>query len=95
MSVELFSEEHKIFRDGLRKFLEKEVVPRTDEFEEAGIYPRDIWNKMGKQGYICPFLDEKYGGSEAGFEYSVIITEELYRTRSYISVPLHNDICAP
>jgi len=89
----LFTEEHDIFRDAFRKFLDKEVTPHIEEWEERGIIAKEAWKKMGEQGFLCPWLEEKYGGSEVGFEYSVIINEELfYRGVTGLLAGLHSDI---
>jgi acyl-CoA dehydrogenase len=96
MARRIYSEEHDIFRQSFKKFLEKEVVPYLEEWEAQGEVPRSAWKKMGEQGYLCPWLKEKYGGSEAGFEYSIIITEEMSRVRANgFSASLHSDIVAP
>lgn len=91
----IYSEEHEIFRRSFKKFVEKEMVPFMDEWEENGIVPREMWKKMGEQGYLCPWLDEQYGGSGAGFEFSIIINEELARAGVNTGVRLHGDITAP
>ncbi len=89
----LFKEEHEIFRDAFGKFLDKEITPFVEQWEEDGIIPREIWNKMGDQGFLCPWVEERYGGSDVGFEYSVIINEELfYRGITGILAGLHSDI---
>ncbi len=75
--------------------MEKEIVPHLEEWEEERDVPRGIWKNLGDQGYLCPWVDEKYGGTGAGFEYSVIINEELVKAGSSISVGLHSDIIAP
>jgi len=96
MEIIKYSEEHKIFRQALRKFLEKEVVPYVDEWEEAGIVPRSIWKKMGDQGFLCMDVPEEYGGMGADFLYSVIMSEELVRTgHSGLAAALHSDIVVP
>jgi acyl-CoA dehydrogenase len=96
MSRNIFTEEHEIFRTAFRKYLEKEVVPYLDEWEEKREVPRSAWKDLGKHGYLCPWLDEKYGGSNAGFQYSVIINEEIARIGANgFAVGLHSDIIAP
>ncbi len=96
MEIIQYSQEHRIFRDTLRKFFEKEVNPYVDEWEEAGIVPREIWKKMGDQGFLCMDVEEKYGGMEADFLYTVIMIEELVRTNhSGLAVPLHSDVVVP
>jgi acyl-CoA dehydrogenase len=89
-------DEHDIFRKSLRKFLEKEAYPFYDRWEEDRIIPREFWKKMGEQGYLCPDLDEAYGGSEVDWGYAVVINEELERVGSgLVGVGLHNDIVVP
>ncbi|MGE5702252.1 MAG: acyl-CoA dehydrogenase family protein [Clostridia bacterium] len=89
-------EDHNIFREALRKFLEKEAVPYYDQWEQDRIIPRAFWRKMGEQGFLCPWLDEAYGGLNADFAYSVVLNEELERVgTSLVGVGLHNDIVVP
>ena len=91
----IYREEHEIFRRTFKKFVEKEMVPYIEEWEEKKEMPRAAWKKLGEQGYLCPWLDEQYGGTGAGFEYSVIINEELSRAGAGIGIGLHSDIIAP
>ncbi|MBW1912247.1 MAG: acyl-CoA dehydrogenase family protein [Deltaproteobacteria bacterium] len=96
MGHNIYTEEHDIFRSTFRKYLEKEVFPHLEEWEEEGGIPRSAWKKLGEQGFLCPWLEEKYGGSEADFQYSIIINQELSRIGANgFSVGLHNDIAAP
>jgi acyl-CoA dehydrogenase len=96
MDIISYSEEHKIFRQSIRKFFEKEVIPYVDEWEEAGIVPRSVWKKLGDQGFLCTSVPEEYGGLGADFLYSVIAIEELVRTRhSGLASPLHSDVVVP
>jgi len=88
--------EHRIFRDSFRKFVAQEITPHTAEWEEARAVPRSIWQRMGQEGYLCPWLPEEYGGLGLGFEYSVIINEELIRGNAFgVGVPLHSDVATP
>lgn len=90
------TKDHEIFRQSLRKFLEKEAYPLYEKWEEERMIPRSFWRKMGEQGFLCPDLEEKYGGSEADWGFSVVINEELERVGSgLIGVGLHNDIVVP
>jgi acyl-CoA dehydrogenase len=96
MEILNYTEEHRIFRDTLKKFLEKEVSPFVDEWEKAGIVPKSIWKKMGDQGFLCPTVPEEYGGVGADFLYSVIVCEELTRTNhTGLAAPLHSDVVVP
>ncbi len=90
------SEEHQIFRDSFRKFVAREITPHVPEWEKERAVPRSIWLKMGEQGYLCPWLPEEYGGLGLGFDYSVIINEELLRGNAFgVEVPLHSDVATP
>jgi acyl-CoA dehydrogenase len=96
MDIIQYTEEHRIFRQALRKFFEKEVIPYVEEWEEAGIVPKSIWRKMGEQGFLCMNLAEEYGGAGADFLYSVILTEELAKTNhTGLAAPLHSDVVVP
>ncbi|MEE9913719.1 MAG: acyl-CoA dehydrogenase family protein [Deltaproteobacteria bacterium] len=96
MDIIQYSEEHRIFRDTLRKYLEKEVIPHVEEWEEAGIVPRSAWKGMGEQGFLAMHVPEEYGGFGADFLYSVIVTEELCRTNhTGLAASLHSDIIVP
>jgi len=96
MEIIQYTEEHRIFRETVRRFFAKEVVPYIDEWEEAGRVPKSIWRKMGEQGFLCMDVPEEYGGLGADFLYSVIITEELGRTgNTGLATPLHSDIVVP
>jgi len=91
-----FNEGHDIFRESFRKFLNKEIGDQYPAWEAAGIVPRELWKKFGDNGYLLPWVPEKYGGAGADWLFSVIIIEELARLgASGVAVPLHNDIVAP
>ena len=92
----IYGEEHQIFRETFRKFVSKEITPHVPEWEVERAVPREVWLKMGQQGFLCPWLPEQYGGLGLGFEYSVIINEELIRGDGFgIGVPLHSDVATP
>jgi acyl-CoA dehydrogenase len=89
-------EEHQIFRESLRKFLEKEAYPFYAQWEEERLVPRTFWRKMGEQGFLCPDVDEAYGGSGVDWGFSVVINEELERVGSgLVGIGLHSDIVVP
>ncbi len=96
MTARYLQEEHHIFRDAFRKFLEKEAYPFYNEWEKQGLIPREFWTKMGDNGFLCPWVEEQYGGLGADFGYSVVISEELEKVgSSTIGITLHNDIVVP
>lgn len=89
-------EEHEIFRSSLRKFLEKEAYPFYEQWEEERKIPRSFWEKMGTQGFLCPDVEEEFGGSGVDWGFSVIINEELERVGSgMVGIGLHSDIVIP
>jgi len=96
MERTIFKEEHEIFRAAFRKFLEKEVIPYQEEWDRQGIFPREIWLKAGEQGFLCPWLPERYGGAGADYLYSVVLIEETGIAQvSGWGIGLHNDIVSP
>ena len=56
------TEDHDIFRRSVRRFLEKEAEPVYEQWEEERMIPRSFWEKLGEQGFLCPTVEEKYGG---------------------------------
>jgi acyl-CoA dehydrogenase len=91
------SQEHGDFRKVFRKFVAKEITPHREEWDKAGIVPRDLWLKMGKQGFLCPWLPEEYGGLDVDVRYSLlIVNEELAWGDGFnVGVPLHSDVATP
>jgi acyl-CoA dehydrogenase len=90
------TDEHVMFRKSLRKFLDKEAVPQYEKWEEDRMIPKSFWRKLGEMGYLCPQVEDSYGGLETDFSYAVIIGEELERVgASLTGVGLHNDIVVP
>ena len=96
MNIISYTAEHSIFRESLRKFLDKEIVPHVEEWEEAGIVPKSVWKKMGDQGFLGTGVPEEYGGSGVDFLYSVIICEEMTKCNfAGLAASLHSDIIVP
>ncbi|MBL86137.1 MAG: acyl-CoA dehydrogenase [Winogradskyella sp.] len=82
MSNIYFTEEHNLFRESLRDFLQKEVVPHIEKWEETGTIERFIWKKFGDMGYFGLAYPEEYGGLDLDLFYTVILLEELQRINS-------------
>lgn len=80
MNYQLFSEDHEIFRRTVRKFVENEITPYGDEWEEKEEIPRELFKKMGELGFLGIQYPEKYGGSALDFIYVVVFVEELARS---------------
>jgi alkylation response protein AidB-like acyl-CoA dehydrogenase len=99
MQRDLYEPEHDMFRDSFRRFLDKEVVPRAEEFERAGIMDRAIFARAGAAGFLAMEAPEEYGGGGVkDFRYNAVIIEEVAETAiggSGLGLTLHNDICLP
>lgn len=96
MSNVILKEEHAIFRKAFRQFLQQHAAPNFEKWEQEKQVPRSFWLEAGKQGFLCPWAEEKYGGSEADFGYSVIINEEMAVIGAGVGgIGLHNDIVMP
>jgi acyl-CoA dehydrogenase len=91
----LFSSEHEMFRDSVRRFVEREITPHHARWEKQGIVDREIWPKAGAAGLLCPNLPQIYGGAGGDYLFNVVITEEL--ARAGITGPgfaVHSDMVA-
>lgn len=88
--------EHIMFKDSLRKFVEKEIEPNFAQWESDRIIPRDLWTKLGSQGFLCPSVEEKYGGTGLDFIFDVVLSEELSRVGGGLSgIGLHSNVVTP
>ena len=76
-----FTEEHDMFRGMVRQFVERELRPHADEWEAAGIFPREVFEKAGEQGLLGLSYDSKYGGSGLDYWFTVVLMEELVHSR--------------
>jgi alkylation response protein AidB-like acyl-CoA dehydrogenase len=82
MSTTYFTEEHNVFRKSFQDFLQKEVVPHIEQWEETGHIERFIWEKFGEMGYFGLIYPEEYGGLGLDLFYTVIFLEELQKVNS-------------
>ena len=53
MDILKYSEEHRKFKERVRRFFEREVTPFVDEWERQGMVPRAAWKRMGEEGFLC------------------------------------------
>ena len=96
MEILKFTEEHKEYRQRLKDFFAKEVLPNVDQWEKDHIVPKSMWNKIGKAGFLCAGVPEEYGGWGGDFLHSVIASEEIVQTNHYgLIIFLHSEVCAP
>ena len=99
MQRTLLTEEHSLFRDTFRHFVEKEIVPYHEQWEKDGVVSRDLWLKAGEQGFLGLAVPEVYGGMGLkDATYSSIMAEELAHfgvLGAGQGILLHNDIVLP
>ncbi len=90
-----YSDDHHLFRDQVRKFFDRELVPYLDRWEEQGEIDKGFWRLAGDAGLLCPNVPEAYGGLGLDFGYNAVIVEELGYVGSSAGITLHSDIVAP
>lgn len=98
MDSRYFTAEHEAFRKTVRDFVEKELIPHIDEWEEKEEMPREIFPRMGQLGFFGLRFPEEYGGSGVDFFFSVIFAEELARCGSggvTSSIMVQSDMVTP
>ncbi|MFC5993215.1 acyl-CoA dehydrogenase family protein [Pseudonocardia hispaniensis] len=99
MKRRLYEDEHEAFRESFRKFLAVEVVPHHEEWERAGIVPRELFATAGKAGFLGMEIPEAFGGGGVrDFRFNAVIAEEVMRcgvAAAGLGLSLHNDICLP
>jgi alkylation response protein AidB-like acyl-CoA dehydrogenase len=89
-----YSPDHDQFRDQVRKFLGRHIVPNADRWEEAGIVDRGAWTLAGEAGLLCPTVPEAYGGLGLDFGYNATIDEEVAYQGTTLGFSLQSDIVA-
>ena len=91
----IFLPEHEQFRDSVRRFIEREIVPYHARWEEQGMVDRELWLKAGAAGLLCPNMPEEYGGFGADYRFNAVITEELARAGATgPGFSIHSDMVA-
>ena len=78
----LFDEEHRLFRASVRRWVDAELAPHADEWEEKGEFPRELFRRAGELGFFAGGLPEEHGGVGGDFRYKMILSEELTHSRS-------------
>ena len=96
MRREIFTAEHDMFREQVRRFVDNEIEPKVAEWNRNGISDRESWRRMGAAGFLGANAPEEYGGGGVDFLYDAIVMEELARVRAHgLMMGLHSDICMP
>ncbi|MGH3813416.1 MAG: acyl-CoA dehydrogenase family protein [Pseudonocardiaceae bacterium] len=99
MRRRLFEAEHDTFRESVRAFLDKEVIPHLMAWEAAGIVPRDLFLRAGSSGFLGMAIPEEFGGGGVDdFRFNAVLGEEVMHAGAAaagLGLTLHNDICLP
>ena len=91
----IFNQDHELYRDAVRKFIEAEITPFHDQWEKDGMVPRELWLKAGDAGVLCSNVSEAYGGPGADFLYNVVLHEELAKAMATgPGFAIHSDMVA-
>jgi acyl-CoA dehydrogenase len=90
----VFTEDHAMFRETVRKLFDRELIPNLDRYEQEGIVDRRFWRACGEAGLLCPTVKEENGGLGLDFGYNAVVTEELAYAGSSAGITLQSDIVA-
>jgi citronellyl-CoA dehydrogenase len=95
----LFSDEHELLRKSLRAFIDREIEPHADEWEEARIFPaHELFKKLGNEGFLGLTKPEEFGGAGLDYSYAIVMAEELGRCSSggvAMAIGVQTDMCTP
>lgn len=95
----MYSDDHLAFADSFRTFIAKEILPHYLHWEEAGIAPREIYQRAGASGFLGMAIPSEYGGGGSNdFRFNAVLAEELALAGiggAGLGLTLHNDITTP
>lgn len=92
----VFRDDHEMFRDQVRRFVETEIVPHHAQWERDGIVPKSLWLRAGEEGLLCVTAPEEYGGAGGDLGHSAVLIEELARVNATaVGFTTHSDIAVP
>ena len=75
-------ETHFALRDSVRRFVEKEILPHINDWEEQNTFPRELYKLAGDAGFLGLGFDEKYGGTPGDVFHKLVFSEEIMRSTS-------------
>jgi len=93
----IFDEDHEMFRDSVRRFMQSEVAPNVEQWREDGCCDPAVFLKAGEQGLLCMWADEKYGGlGIEDFRFEQVVIEETIRHGDIgLFMSLHSRLVGP
>ena len=96
--MQAYDADLELFRDNFKRFMSEHLAPHYMAWEKAGIMPREVWNKLGDNGFLCVDMPEEYGGYGVPTNYSLMLVEEAARAgygALSIGMSVHSEITAP
>ena len=95
----LFNDEHELLRKSLRSFIDREINPHVEVWEEERIFPaHELFKKLGNEGFLGLTKPEEYGGAGLDYSYAIVLAEELGRVASggvSLAIGVQTDMCTP
>jgi alkylation response protein AidB-like acyl-CoA dehydrogenase len=95
--VSVFTDEHRALRESIRSFVDREVVPHVEEWEET-TFPNAIVKRMGDLGFLGLAMPEEYGGQGGDYFANIVLAEEIARSGSggfLMGLSVHTDMTMP
>jgi alkylation response protein AidB-like acyl-CoA dehydrogenase len=93
----IFTEEHEALRESIRAYVERELAPHAEEWEET-TFPDSVFRRMGELGFLGLSMPEAYGGQGGDYFANLVLAEELARSHSgglAMGVAVHTDMATP
>jgi alkylation response protein AidB-like acyl-CoA dehydrogenase len=93
----IFTEEHDRLRESIGRFVEKELQPHSEEWEET-TFPDSVFHRMGELGFLGLSVDERYGGQGGDYYANLVLAEEITKANSgglAMGVAVHTDMAMP
>ena len=98
MAYPIFTEEHDELREAVRRFVDKELRPHIDEWEDAGFFPDHVFRRCGELGFLGLHYSERWGGSGGDLAAEIVFVEELARSGCgsiAMAVSVQTDMATP
>ena len=96
IAEKFYREDHRIFQQTARRFVDQEILPHREAWEEQGTVPREVWVKAGEQGLLCCDFPEEYEGPGGDFIHNVVLAQEMARAGGGgPAFSGHSDVAAP
>ncbi|MBF4486717.1 MULTISPECIES: acyl-CoA dehydrogenase family protein [unclassified Flavobacterium] len=90
-----YNETQSMIAQSIKDFAEKNIRPNIMQWDEAQIFPVDLFKKLGEMGFMGVLVPEEYGGSGLGYHEYITVVEEISKVDPSIglSVAAHNSLC--